>query len=196
MEPYLLANRTDSLRISRSKYPKCASQSRLGGNVLLCVGVNRQVVQAVSTETSANYTGNAQTDPPFEWDEQRCNAAIALAHGYTKEEVAGQVGCVRKTVYNWLAHPEFAAEVDRLSLMVGVASKAERLRIAQRVIRQKTKADGTLDTKADVLDWMKFAANDGANIKLELAGSGLTAKSEEIAPPPTPEPESVNERVN
>jgi hypothetical protein len=28
-----------------------------------------------------------------------------------------------KTVFNWMQNPEFAAEVDRLSLMVGVASR-------------------------------------------------------------------------
>lgn len=120
---------------------------------------------------------------PFRWDDQRSQAAIALALGKTKDEVASEVGCVRKTVYNWLAHPDFAAEVDRLSLMVGIASKAERLRIAQRVIRQKTK-DGTVDTEKDVLEWLKFAKDEQTNLSI----LGLAAQLSDTESKPTAEP--------
>lgn len=120
---------------------------------------------------------------PFIWNDQRSQAAIALALGKTKDEVAAEVECVRKTVYNWLSHPDFAAEVDRLSLMVGVASKAERLRIAQRVIRQKVK-EGKVETDKDVLEWLKFAKDEQTTVSI----LGLAAQLSEPESKPTTEP--------
>jgi hypothetical protein len=37
------------------------------------------------------------------------------------------------------------------------------------VIRQKTAEDGTVTTKADLLDWLKFAQSETDGIKLDLA---------------------------
>ncbi len=62
--------------------------------------------------------------------------------------------------------PEFAAEVDRLSVMIGIASRAERLRFAMRVVRQKTK--GNIETDKDLLDWLKFAQSETDGVKLDL----------------------------
>lgn len=145
---------------------------------------------------SKNYTPTTPLEPFF-WDDQRGNAAIALAHGKTKQEVADEVGCVKKTLYNWLAHPEFSEEVDRLSLMVGIASKAERLRLAQRVIRNKCRS-GIPETKADLLDWVKFAQSDTSGIKLEMVSAALASIDEQNTPPPTPpsEPELSSEQVS
>ena len=78
--------------------------------------------------------------------------AISLASGATKQEAADDAGVDRTTLYNWLKFDEFSAEVDRLSLMVGIASRAERLRIAQRVVRHKAK-DGMPQSDKDLLDW-------------------------------------------
>lgn len=105
----------------------------------------------------------------FEWNDNRSKAAIGLAEGKTQQQVADECGINRSTVCRWLEHPEFAAEVDRLSLMVGIASRAERLRLAQRVVRQRTGDDGMLTTKADLLDWMKFAQSETDGVKLDLA---------------------------
>ncbi len=104
----------------------------------------------------------------FEWTPKRTAAALALAQGHTREHVASEIGATRKTIYNWLQEPDFAAEVDRLSLMVGIAAKAERLRMAARVVRQKTKG-GVPETDRDLLDWLKFAQSETDGIKLGLA---------------------------
>lgn len=66
-----------------------------------------------------------------------------------------------------LAVPDFAAEVDRLSLMVGVANRAARLRLAMRVVRDKTKSEAPATDK-DLLDWLKFAQSETDGIKLDL----------------------------
>jgi predicted transcriptional regulator len=105
----------------------------------------------------------------FVWSPAREAAAFALAEGKTQREAAAEAEVTDRTIRLWLREPEFAAEVDRLSLMVGVASRAERLRLAQRVIRQKTTEDGKLESRADVLDWLKFAQSETDGIKLDLA---------------------------
>ena len=81
-------------------------------------------------------------------------------------EKAAAIGVGRKTICNWLCVPEFVAEIDRLSCMIDVASRAERLRMAMRVVRQKVRADGTVETERDVLDWLKFAQSETTGIKL------------------------------
>lgn len=105
----------------------------------------------------------------FPWNTKTTAAAIALANGMTQKEAAAEADISDRTLRRWLTEPEFSAEVDRLSLMVGIASRAERLRLAQRVIRQKTEEDGALSTKADALDWLKFAQSETDGVKLDLA---------------------------
>jgi hypothetical protein len=104
----------------------------------------------------------------FRWSENASKAAIALAEGKTRKEVAFEHGIDERTVYRWLANEEFSAEVDRLSLMVGIASRAQRLRIAQRVIKQKV-GDIRVVTDKDLLDWLKFAQSETDGIKLDIA---------------------------
>lgn len=115
----------------------------------------------------------------FTWDEQRSNAAIGLATGRTQEEVSKEVGCSRRTLVNWLQNEDFSAEVDRLSLMVDVASRAHRLRLANRVIREKTKGN-IVETDRDLLDWLKFAQSETDGVKLDL--SKLAALTQTAAP--------------
>lgn len=105
----------------------------------------------------------------FVWNESRAKAAIALAEGKTKEEAAQEAGVTRQTIHAWLNHAEFSEEVDRLSFMVGVALRAERLRIIHRVIRQMIKDDGTITTNKDVLDWLKYAQSETQGAKLDIA---------------------------
>ena len=57
-------------------------------------------------------------------------------------------------------------EVDRLSCMIDISSRAERLRMAMRAVRQKVRADGTVETDKDVLDWLKFAQSETTGIRL------------------------------
>jgi hypothetical protein len=44
--------------------------------------------------------------------------------------------------------------------------RAERLRIAMRALRQKVRADGTVETDKDVLDWLKYAQSETTGIRL------------------------------
>lgn len=50
--------------------------------------------------------------------------------------------------------------------MIDVASRAERLRIAMRAVRQRVRDDGAIDTDRDVLDWLKYAQSETTGIKL------------------------------
>jgi len=103
----------------------------------------------------------------FAWTKERTRAALALAEGQTQQQVADETGVSRRSICNWLCEPEFSAEVDRLSLMVGVSSRAERLRLAMRVVRAKTNGD-VPETEKDLLDWLKFAQSETDGIKLDL----------------------------
>lgn len=103
----------------------------------------------------------------FTWNEQTTTAALALAEGKTQQEVAEEVKVSDRTIRRWLTDEGFAAEVDRLSLMVGVASRAERLRLAMRVVRAKT-SKGVPETEKDLLEWLKFAQSETDGIKLDL----------------------------
>lgn len=113
------------------------------------------------------------------WDKTRSKAASLLAVGHNKQYVADQVGVTRMTIYNWLDDPEFAAEVDRLSTMMDIAGRAERLRDAMRVLRSMRDANGVLLTEKDALDWLKYAQSETDGAKLDfgkltelLAGTG------------------------
>lgn len=104
----------------------------------------------------------------FKWTPERSAAAVMLAEGYTHKQVAAEVKKSDRTIRLWLAEVEFSAEVDRLTLMVGIASKAERLRLAKRVIRQADHG-GLIITDRDLLDWLKYAQSETDGIKLDLA---------------------------
>lgn len=71
------------------------------------------------------------------------------------------------------------AEVDRLSLMVDVSSRAERLRITMRAVRQKTPGNKILTDK-DLLDWLKFAQSETDGLKLDLAKLETAFNADEV----------------
>lgn len=113
----------------------------------------------------------------FKWSEKSSQGAILLSQGFTQKEVAAEVEIDDRTIRRWLADADFSAEVDRLSLMVGIASRAERLRLAMRVVRQRLNEDGTIDTEKDLLDWLKFAQGETDGIKLDLTAISEAASS-------------------
>lgn len=138
----------------------------------------------------------------FTWNEERYKAAIALAEGKTQQETAAEVGITDRTIRNWLLEPEFAQEVDRLSLMIVSASRAERLRITNRVIRAKVK-DGIPETEKDLLDWLKFAQSETDGIKLDLHKLAAAISQDEASVADTGPatgtnsgPDETTERVN
>lgn len=105
----------------------------------------------------------------FKWTRKKEAAALLLAQGYTEAEAASAANVTDRTIRRWKADLDFSLEVDRLSLMVGVSQKAERLRIAMRAIRQKLKDDGKVRTARDLLDWLKFAQSETDGAKIDLA---------------------------
>lgn len=111
---------------------------------------------------------------PFEWDEARSKAAISLANGYTTEETAKECSVTTRTVYNWKNHPDFSAEIDRLSLMVDIASRAERLRVAIKMVRKLG-----YETNKDLLDWLKFAQSETDGVKLDLTKIAAAFRSDD-----------------
>jgi hypothetical protein len=116
----------------------------------------------------------------FKWNPENSRAAILLAEGLTYEKVGKEIGKSTKTIQRWMADIEFSAEVDRLSVLTGIASKAERLRIAKRVIKQKIDTD-FISTEKDLLDWLKFAQAETDGIKLNFAEL-FAAFDEDAAP--------------
>jgi hypothetical protein len=103
----------------------------------------------------------------FVWNQKRSEVAVALAEGKTQKQVEQELAVPERTQRSWLAHPDFAAEIDRLSLMVGIAGRAERLRLAMRVVRAKTNGDVPV-TEKDLLEWLKFAQSETDGVKLDL----------------------------
>jgi len=123
---------------------------------------------------------NLSVSEAVKWNDRHALAAIALAEGRTQDEAGEEIGVTGRTIRNWLHNVEFSAEVDRLSLMIGIAGRAERIRIAKRVIRQK--ATGKLvTTDKDVLDWLKFAQSETDGAKLDF-GKLFAALGEIEAP--------------
>jgi len=121
------------------------------------------------------------------WTEQRGYAALGLAEGKSQAEVAALAGVTDRTIRNWLDDDRFTAEIDRLSLMVGVASRAERLRLVNRLVKQRVREeDGYIITEKDLLDWLKFAQSetDGAKIDLSKLAEMLAGESAQQADGP------------
>lgn len=134
---------------------------------------------------------------PWAWDLRRSQAAVNLASGYTHQATADAVGVSKRTITTWLQNVEFSAEVDRLSLMVDVSSRAERLRIAMRVVRQKA-GDDIVDTDRDILDWLKFAQSETDGVKLNLTGqlAAVTASDSSLADSGPDRASDAIERIN
>lgn len=99
----------------------------------------------------------------FEWTVKRQNAAMLLAEGYIVEEVATQIGIADRTIYRWKNEPQFSEEVDRLTMMIGMANRAERLRFIKRMIRKLG-----LRTNRDSLEWIKLAQSETQGARIDL----------------------------
>jgi transposase-like protein len=105
--------------------------------------------------------------PPFFWTPKRSKAAELLAEGQSAPEVAKKIGVNEKTIDRWRKDARFTKEVDRLSLMIDIACRAVRMRIAQRFVRQKTEGE-KIESDRDLLDWLKYAQSETDGIKLGL----------------------------
>lgn len=109
----------------------------------------------------------------FQWTEKATRAARALAEGKTRREAALEADITERTIYRWLDHPEFSAQVDQLTLLTGIGLRADRLRIVKRVIRQMVKDDQKVKTDKDLLDWLKYAQaeTNGTDLLEQLVAS-------------------------
>ena len=91
-------------------------------------------------------------------------AATALADGATQAQAAAEAEVTDRTIRLWLQEAEFAEEVDRLTLLTGMATRAARLRLAKRMIEKL----GT-QTEKDLLEWLKFAQSETTGAVSDLA---------------------------
>lgn len=110
--------------------------------------------------------------PGFQWCEKRSAAALLLAEGHTQEQVASALSISDRTIRRWLADTAFKTEVDRLSVMIGIASCAARMRIVHKAVREKMK-DGVVESDKDILDWLKYAQSETSGIRLALTSDLL-----------------------
>lgn len=105
----------------------------------------------------------------FEWDDTRDRAAIMLAEARPKKEIYEELGINRGTLYLWEKNEEFSREVDRLSLMYGVASKAHRQRLINKAIQQYIDENGKIDlTGVTFLDLLKEARMQTEGLRLDI----------------------------
>jgi hypothetical protein len=93
---------------------------------------------------------------PFEWTKEKAEACVALAEGATIVKAAARAGVSTFTIEAWRSKPEFASEVDKLTFMTGLALPAHRVRLAKQFIDQQIEQDGTIRSKRDILDWLRF----------------------------------------
>lgn len=114
------------------------------------------------------------------WTRERSQAAFCLAEGKSQMETAAILGITDRTIRNWLNDEEFQAEVDRLSMMVAAASRAQRMRWINRTVLNRINSDGSLQTEKDVIDLLKFAQSEttGAKIDLSKLAEILTGEQE------------------
>ena len=134
------------------------------------------------------YIVPASNPQVFVWDDRKSEAALTLARGRPKTEAARAADVDRSTIYEWLKIPEFCAEVDRLSLMVSISSRAERLRVAMRVAYALGMDEETPRTEKDLLDWLKFVQSetDGAKVDLSKLTELLAGESDSDSQPAGP----------
>lgn len=100
----------------------------------------------------------------FRWGRKQEIAAIALAGGDTQQQAGDKANISERTIQRWLKEPEFSEEVDRLTFLTGIAAKAERLRLAKRVISALN-----TNTEKDLLDWLKYVQGETDGVKLDIA---------------------------
>jgi hypothetical protein len=130
------------------------------------------------------------------WNKKQSNVAVDLAAGYSINEAAARNKVSERTIYRWKADIEFTAEVDRLSLMCGIASRAERVRLAKRRVREMEAGGREKEKKPDnLLDWLKYVQSETDGVKLDISGL-LAALAENAAPLAGSGPEGSDEEAD
>lgn len=104
--------------------------------------------------------------PRMSLPEQQEKAIELLAKGFAINEAAKELGVSEKTIDRWKRDIEFAQRLNEVSLTVGVALKAERLRMANRIARKL--ASNKTPTRKDLLEWLKFAQSETDGNKVNV----------------------------
>lgn len=114
-------------------------------------------------------------DPTKELRPRELEAALLLAQGRRKAEVARHLGVTRKTIYNWLERPEFRAAVGQLAQELAEEAKARLGRKSLAVLEEALDADDVRPTRYSE----KLSA---ARTALQVAGlAGPQAAAVQIA---------------
>lgn len=114
---------------------------------------------------------------PFHWTPAKQQAAVLLAQGVTRAKTAEAIGYGEAQIYRWLDHPEFSSEVDRLTFLTGIATKAARIREVKRLVAQRVDEEtGVLVSKKDVLDWLRFLREEMEPLEYAAILQGVLAE--------------------
>lgn len=133
----------------------------------------------------------------WEWDIYKRKACIELAKGLTISEAAKEAGCSSRSISRWKNSEEFQIELDRCSLIYGLASKAERMRQLTKAAKQFVRGDHIDTGNKDHLDYVKAARTEAEGVRLHLVqdieailnedGSNTGSGSDRDKGLPTPE---------
>jgi len=116
-----------------------------------------------------------QQNNVFQWTQAQSDAAVMLATGTPKKHIIEQLGIARTTLWNWEQNPVFSIEVDKLSLMHGLASKAYRMRMIQEAVKSfKNKDDSWNTTGTTLLEWIKEARMQMEGVSLNIVSQLAT----------------------
>lgn len=91
-------------------------------------------------------------------------AAILLGMTSTVKATASILGMSERQIYRWKKDAAFMDVVQGYQNQVST----ERLRTADRIVRQKFEAD--MPTKKDLLDWLKYARDESELIDYSQPG--------------------------
>lgn len=108
----------------------------------------------------------------WKWTKRKNEACAMLAAGHTIKETAEKIKVDERTIYRWKNVPEFYRELNDLTLTTGLALKGERLRLAKRIVAEiqgEAKRNNEPVTRKDILDWLKYAAEETDGLKLGIA---------------------------
>jgi hypothetical protein len=99
------------------------------------------------------------------WDQKKRDIAAALAEGKRPGNVALEFGLSEGYIRRLKQNKDFMSYVDELTMTLGLATAAERVRIAKAMIEKKLE-DG-LASKKDVLEWMRYLGEETGHLNAQ-----------------------------
>ena len=112
----------------------------------------------------------------FNWTDDRTIAAVKTAEGWGKAAIEAEYGISGSTIWHWEQYDEYSKEVDKLSLMYGMASRAYRVRLLNKAIRQKIDESGNIDLDGvSFIDLIKEARMQTEGVRLDILSQIIAA---------------------